>query len=204
MKINQINTSFKGIKNIGYTMNNANVVFQNSLQTDESMDFADNYNGTKPSNSTLRLINMQFTDDFKGKHLTEYKKIMKDYPEYHNKVNNQFLNFIHMSNDKESFFVVNNRILPIKDENLKLLSFIARTIKEISKKNTKDFIVNNDYFQSEDFSQGFMLNFDLSMICPEQYLNQLGHSFHKPENVKSGAKNMMDDMTKVMLNYFEN
>ena len=208
MKINLINpsqTSFKGIKNVGYL----NYEFEYANQTKKYQspdddDDGDNFiRGNDRKKETSELINIQFTDDYSGKHLTEYKKIMNKYPQYKNEFNNNFLNFLQISNDNQNLLVVNSKPLDLNDQNLSLVSFIAKTLKEISQKKPQEFIVNKDYLLSDDFSKGFIPHMDLNEVTSEDFTASLAEDFHEPETVKTGSQNMISRLTEIMMKYFE-
>ena len=117
-------------------------------------------------------MNVQLTDDFNGKHYTEFtdalKKANLPFQEFKNPVNKNFLNFFisrefYKENGrqfKDTEFLVNNRQLNLEDKNLSFFSYIAKLVREIAQKHSDTFVVNRDYLDSEDLSKGICLGND--------------------------------------------
>lgn len=155
--------AFTGIKNIGYIKTTLNHAAMSIIKDDN--------NGYRriplAPNSRVEegyLLNMQLTDDYNGKHYTALtnalKKARLPFSEFKNPVNKNFLNFFisrEFYNEngrlfKDTEFILNGKELKLEDKNLSFFSYIAKLVREIAHKPSKEFIVNNDYLDSEDLS----------------------------------------------------
>ena len=100
-----MNVSFKGVKNVGFATAQLHIEpeMQNPtfVQNQESPTFLS------------KTINMQFTDDFNGKHLSQYKTLMKKHPEFKNQVSDNALNLMTFQSSGQVAFVVNNKNIDI-------------------------------------------------------------------------------------------
>lgn len=175
--------NFKGFKNIGYFSTT-----QSAMQRGES------------PKTVCDIINIQLTDDYNGKDLTQYKELIrKKYPWLKNETNSDFLNLIVWDKD----ILVNFQPVKLNDDNLDLMTLLAKALKQISCKEKKDFEVNKDYLDSDDFNEGFLPMQNIKDILKEdKTFEQLAKSLHNPASVKPGAKAMLDKFTQIMINYF--
>lgn len=200
-----MNISFKGIKNVGF-LEAVNVTAARTLGMQENKDEDDDYEIIPPKPvkiPTTKLINMQLTDDFNGKHLSEYKKLIAKHPEYKNPIANNFLNFVLLETADDSVFILNNKELKVSDDKLDIISFFTNNIKKIANQNQKDFVVNKDYLDSEDFARGFFIGTDLNEDYTEEGIKSISRYTHNIPKVKEGAQKLLDNITEIMTNYFE-
>lgn len=200
----QIN--FTGIRNIGYERR----YYEQSSANDPNEEFDDEYFEEKEQE---HFINIELTDDVFGNDLTEYKNIIKttDLKNYTNPINPNFLNIMMSKdevktnlekitdyqfwiNDSENEFVVN-------DQNLKMLSFIAKILRRISNTPDEKFVVNQDYLNNDDTKDSVILGEDLKETYGEYY-DDAKLQIHDPEHIKNGAKKMNNILQEVMMDYF--
>ena len=204
--------AFTGIKNIGYIKTTLNHAAMSIIKDDN--------NGYRriphAPNSRVEegyLLNMQLTDDYNGKHYTELtdalKKARLPFSEFKNPVNKNFLNFFisrEFYNEngrlfKDTEFILNGKELKLEDKNLSFFSYIAKLVREIAHKPSKEFIVNNDYLDSEDLSQGLCFGDDLYAIFGKDYYDKV-REIHNPQNVKEGLKEIDNVIDAEMIEYF--
>ena len=204
--------AFTGIKNIGYIKTTLNHAAMSIIKDDN--------NGYRriplAPNSRVEegyLLNMQLTDDYNGKHYTELtdalKKARLPFSEFKNPVNKNFLNFFisrEFYNEngrlfKDTEFILNGKELKLEDKNLSFFSYIAKLVREIAHKPSKEFIVNNDYLDSEDLSQGLCFGDDLYAIFGKDYYDKV-REIHNPQNVKEGLKEIDNVIDAEMMEYF--
>lgn len=204
--------AFTGIKNIGYIKTTLNHAAMSIIKDDN--------NGYRriplAPNSRVEegyLLNMQLTDDYNGKHYTELtdalKKARLPFSEFKNPVNKNFLNFFisrEFYNEngrlfKDTEFILNGKELKLEDKNLSFFSYIAKLVREIAHKPSKEFIVNNDYLDSENLSQGLCFGDDLYAIFGKDYYDKV-REIHNPQNVKEGLKEIDNVIDAEMIEYF--
>lgn len=181
--------NFKGFKNVGYhQVNSASLPF--------SLD---------GSNIESSLLNVQYTDDYNGKDLTEYRSLIKKHPQYRNHVNPDFMNVILYKDDKSNRLpkmLFNGRTLAFNDENLDIFSFVARSSKKISEQSKDKFVINNDYLESDDFFEGFVPfgSLKIDFLMSNEVIKRI-RELHNPEKVKEGAKDLLDKITSAVIDY---
>lgn len=204
--------TFTGIKNIGYIKTTLNHAAMSIIKDDN--------NGYRriplAPNSRVEegyLLNVQLTDDFNGKHYTELtdalKKARLPFSEFKNPVNKNFLNFFisrEFYNEngrlfKDTEFILNGKELKLEDKNLSFFSYIAKLVREIAHKPSKEFIVNNDYLDSEYLSKGLCFGDDLYAIFGKDYYDKV-REIHNPQNVKEGLKEIDNVIDAEMIEYF--
>ena len=204
--------AFTGIENIGYIKTTLNHAAMSIIKDDN--------NGYRriplAPNSRVEegyLLNMQLTDDYNGKHYTELtdalKKARLPFSEFKNPVNKNFLNFFisrEFYNEngrlfKDTEFILNGKELKLEDKNLSFFSYIAKLVREIAHKPSKEFIVNNDYLDSENLSQGLCFGDDLYAIFGKDYYDKV-REIHNPQNVKEGLKEIDNVIDAEMIEYF--
>ena len=175
--------NFKGFKNIGYFGTS-----RSAMQRDEL------------PKSNCDIINIQLTDDYNGKDLTQYKELIKKkYPWLKNETNPDFLNFILWDKD----ILVNFQPVKVNDSNLDLMTLLANFLRKIACKQQKDFELNKDYLDSDDLSEGFLPMQNIKdLINNDKTFEQLAMTLHNPSSVKKGAKSMLDEFTQIMMDYF--
>ena len=203
----QIN--FTGIKNIGF------------IQSCCIYKPAENSNGTNtvltqeeyPVQRNGYLMNIQLTDDYNGKHLTNFKKALEksglSFNEYKHPVNKNFLNILAAEDTydegefEESYsdFTLNGKSLEVTDKTLPIFSYLAKLVREISQKPKKEFVVNSDYLVSDDLNEGLIIGQDMQKICGKDFENAILDA-HDPKVVKYGAAAIDDIIMDTMENYF--
>ncbi len=218
-----MNINFTGIKNIGYCNASFNDEAFRVLQNDNEDEFEYENQAQEESDygyplykkQEVHTINIELTDDFNGKHLSEFKKALKNsnlpYADYVNPINSKFLN-IYLTDDiiedddgkfKDNVLYVNNLEVELKDKTLPIFSYIAKLISEIAHKPKEEFVVNKDYFASDDAKEGILFGDNMEDIYKEDYLEVM-EDIHDPQNVKNGAKKMNNVIMEFMSKYFQN
>jgi hypothetical protein len=200
--------SFTGFKNVGFVPSKIYPTIGKD-ENGQSIHSDDIY-------VDINTINLQLTDDSNGKDLSEYKnqiRGLKNKYEMH-PVNSDFLNIStlkgHIDEDgvqiepEDSFAIlVNGKPLPIKDENLPIISYIAKLLKRVQNQKEHEFVVNNDYISGDDVGKSMVLGHDLSKTFDSRRDYMLGvQIMHNPSQVHDGAKNILDDITEKMIEYF--
>ncbi len=159
------------------------------------------------------LLNMQLTDDYFGKHYTDFKNALEKsrlpYFKFKNPINKNFLNiFINRElykekgiTQKETTFFINDRGLVLEDKNLPFFTYLAKLVREIAHKPVKDFVVNNDYLESEDLSRGMCIGEDMIGIFGKNFYDE-ARAMHEPSSVKIFADEMDNVIESEMMDYF--
>lgn len=133
---------FTGIKNIGYTK---------FYTTDEDVTIHSRY-----------ALNMQLTDDEKGKDLTEYKKLLKEHPDLKNEVNGNYLNVELDSFSVYDLFAIktkmNGKTVIRNNENYKITEFMDKIVRKIASFKTKDFDTDEWHHLEEETLNGLVYN----------------------------------------------
>lgn len=182
--------SFTGLKNVGYMNSYGYPVYNN----DNNQHY---YN--KNNYFDLNIINMELTDDFNGKDLSEYKKAIKNanIENAHHPLFPNFINFGIVKNelddDKDTYFFLNGAKLPVTDENMNLFSFLAKSLDKLNAKSVAKFTVNEDYLSDPDTARAIMLGEDMSdkFESEEETQDYLKYVIHDAENVKNGSSKMI-------------
>lgn len=215
-----MNVSFTGFRNVGvldkyiggYAVNSKNNKIVYSPERNVEVD----------------VINVNLTDDYKGKDLTEFYKSAKasSIENYINPVNKEFLNILFIKNSDEDSvgaFFVNGSRLELKDENLPLFSYIARLLRKITTTPKESFVVNKDYLENEDAQNALLPSIDIKKFFVGAYSSFLDKTFlsqdaesigeksydsfikeaHSYDKVQDTAKNMCDILQNTMLDYLE-
>lgn len=200
----QIN--FTGIKNIGYEKSSIDYTrpdfpteIKDYLGVDENM-----------LETSWHWLNVELKDDYNGKHLSDYKKAMKNsglnIDDFSNPINKNFLNISiadAIAEDeyglvREDAFYINEKEVQLNDKTLPIFSYIAKLIREVSKKPDENFIVNKNYLESKDSDNAIVIGNDLSKYYEDKY-TQEKFRIYNPPNIKDGAEEMdkiiMDNMS---------
>ncbi len=206
--------TFTGIKNVGFIKTSFNYAKQSVINAnDPSWQKIFQMEGPDFQIDEWYLLNMQLTDDFNGKHYTEFKKALKksdlSFADFKNPINNNFLNTLfyrefYKENGKvlkDTVFSINDRDIMIEDKNLPILSFLARTIREIAQKPKEKFVVSEEYLNSDNLSKGICFGDDLKKIFGKNYYDE-AKRMHEPLEVKNCAQKMDDIMHMEMMDYF--
>ncbi len=206
--------TFTGIKNIGYIKTSFDYAKLNMIkENDQSWKRIFQMPGPDFQLEEGYLLNMQLTDDFNGKHYTEFQKALEKShlktSNFRNPIHKNFLNIFfnrELSKEdgnfsKESSFFINDEPLELDDKNLPLFTYLARTIREISQKPEEKFVINEDYLASEELSKGMCMGDDLKKIFGENYYDE-ARRMHNPSDVKDCAKLMDNLLQSEMYDYF--
>ncbi len=206
--------TFTGIKNVGFikiATNNSNTHV--AKQDSENMKKFYKAVRTQYLRHEWYLLNMQLTDDFNGKHHTEFQQALQksglSFSRFKNPIDKDFLNILFKrdfccengENFNKTIFEVNNHELILENEKLPLFSYLARTIREIAQKPEQKFVVNENYLTSYILSRGMVLGEDLKKIFGKNYYDE-AKRMHEPLEVKNCAQKMDDIMHMEMMDYF--
>lgn len=163
----------------------------------------------------LHVLNVQMTDDYNGKDLSEYRKVLNktsnNGTSFFNSIAPDFLN-IHVlkfednTNNVITKYIVNGHVLKISDSNIPIIEFISKITKKISKTNEKDFIINKDYLDSDEFRYGFVpgndIDISLGSNATSETKEDLRKTIHTPRSVKKCAEKIHNNIHNTMLKYF--
>lgn len=174
-----------------------------------------NENGCFTEKTDLHFLNIQLTDDYNGKDLTTYQQILKkpNMSEYKNNRNKDFINICTHQNispdNKRNNTVIflNDKILPINDQNLPIISFIAKLIRRIKETPENKYIVDNDYKAGDEVAKLIIPGVDLyknfeDSENQDEYYRLTIDNIHAPNHVKAGSSVMFDQIQETMLDYF--
>ena len=168
--------------------------------------------GYQKSNSTISsALSMVLTDDYKGKDLTEFKAVLervaKKSKNFRHKDGVEFINLekrddMYGKSVEDSVkFYLNGKKVEVNDENLPIFSYLAKLTRKISKMDSKDMVVNNDYKNYEASSKLIynqeLSESDLNIIKDSSLLDR----FFDKDIVKNCAKLTNDLIQVVMENY---
>ncbi len=194
MKIN-----FTGIKNPGYY---SSKIYTTTQYDENNVEYSeDNY-------IDVKYVNMELTDDFNGKDLSEYKKLLKkSNVEYlKHPINPNFLNIGVLKGelpaDKETYLFVNGTLLEVEDKKLPIISFMMKKLIQL-KDNINIAHIDKDFYKSDIASNTLMLGRDIrdDYHYYEDPLPDL-KKYYTPKYISHTAKNMFDLLDKKMLEYF--
>jgi len=141
-------------------------------------------------------INLELTN--KGqKDLDNFEPIIKKHA---NNVNKNFLDMKYIRNDAVApltpIFMINDRILPISDENLSTFSKVGQLIRRIWNDDNQ-IHTSKDYLESPACEYVFSVDIPRDAVT-EDYLE----NFHTNESAKAGAKKLDELIEKEMIDYF--
>ncbi len=144
MRINPIN--FTGIKNVGYAKISS---------------------GTDGIQISRNILNMELTDDEKNKDLSEFKKLIKQFPMLKNEFNNKFVNIelTSVSYDHADMTFIpslNGQPIPVSQQTKPVLDFMRRLVDRVSEFKQKDFTSDPMYSNSPAASKGLIYDERLS------------------------------------------
>lgn len=158
------------------------------------------------------FLSVQLTDDFNGKDLTEYKKLLSttDMKKTPNPIGRDFVNISiakkHHSpknnNDHNYTFFINKNKLDVNDNNLKFLSYIVKLVKRIAETPEKKLIHNIDFLNGPDSSKAILLGEDLEQIGREINEPSIKEKTYNPKGIKACAEHIFNKMQNVMIDYF--
>lgn len=154
-------------------------------------------------------LSTQLKDDENGKDLSEYKQLIKKFPDFQHE---HYSNFIHIStmqvgkgDDMETNTFLNGNLVPENDKYLPIFSYIGKLTKKISNLPNDKFPVDEAYKRS-DFAK-FATIYDEEMLSEE--LKELNYfklnspdEIYQPENVKGCANEICKNITNCMMEYF--
>lgn len=192
-----MNVNFTGFRNIGY--------LKKEYVNKKSDDFKES--------DEEQFINIQLSDDFNGKDLTEYRKKLKTtdlkgclHPYNKNSINIAIMKDVAEDNIGRDvdygIYINDDNELEINDQNLSMLSYIAKLLKRVVNTPPEDFVVNKDYLNSMEAAYSIDLGSDLSHELGSQY-PQYKVLIHHPRVVKYGANEMLNTIQDIMNDYFD-
>ena len=197
-----MNINFTGIKNIGYETRTYRQLVPESINSREFSEEEQEH-----------FINLELTDDYNGNDLSEYKRIIRttDLQNYTNPVNPKFLNIMiskdvvkdNIGSQKNYQIWINDSTneLEIKDQNLPMISFIAKILTKISNTPENQFIINKDYINGDDAKIAIVMNENFEDTYKNYYPQKI-KQVHSPNNVKNGAAKMNEAIKDMMFDYF--
>lgn len=151
-------------------------------------------------------LSMVLSDDFNGKDLTEFKKVIckissKPF-EYANDVSSDILNikFLHGKNNQLENIFVNGKNLQVNDKNLPMFSFIAKLTKRIGQMSDKNIVVNNDYVENVA-ERALVYGEDLSQYMPFNDKQKSFGVFIEKNWVRQSAQKTNEFIQKMMESY---
>lgn len=181
-KINNI--SFTGIKNV------AACQFQRNRQ------------------SFSTALSMCLTDDVNGKDLSEFhsmvKKVATKPNQFEHYNGSDVVNIEHYAQNDGTALFLNGDEVKINDENLPVLSFIAKKTRQIFHLPKEKMIVNNEYKTSDGVGQNLMYGIVAHFRDPEHpERTDLYDTFFDTNVVKSIARDINQSIQKKMNIYFD-
>ncbi len=137
--------SFTGIKNIG---------------------FAKISKDTPEIQISRNILNMELTNDVEHKDLSEYKKILKNFPTLKNNINDKFVNIEMTSiynNTGDLTFIprLNGQVIPFSQKTKPILNFMHNFVDRVFKLKTNDFKIDPKYVNSYTAYKGLIYNEEL-------------------------------------------
>lgn len=164
------------------------------------------YNGIPSREANLSA---QLKDDENGNDLSEYKQLIKKFPDFQH---NRYSNFIHIStmqvekgDNMETNTFLNGTLVPENDKYLPIFSYIGKLTKKISNLPNDKFPVDEAYRRS-DFAKVATI-YDEEMLSEE--LKDLNYfklnspdEIYQPEKVKGCANEICKNITNCMIEYF--
>lgn len=204
-----MDVSFTGIKNIGSIFSSYN--FKNSKAP------LDLY-GIPKDSTRIRTdafwMNMHLSDDYNGKHLTNFKEAIKksglSMEDYKNPIDKNSLNMI-VSRDYHEIdgnlseineIVLNDKPLELNDNTLPVFSYLGKLVREITHKPDEKFVVNRDYMESDDLANGLVIGENLKLLYKDKYEQEMEIA-HNPKVVKTIAGKIDNIINGIMVNYFD-
>ncbi len=191
-----MNIHFTGIKNIGYEKRTYNKYDEEYKERDDE-----------------HFIHIQLTDDYNGKDLTEFRTKMRKtglrnytHPVMPNTLclmisKDVISNNLGKSTDYQIYINDADEELKINDDNIPMISFIARLLNRIKSTPNNEFIVNRDYLTDDDTAESIILGEDLRKTYGDRYDRKI-REIHSPELVKKGAEDMNNVLQEIMMDYF--
>ena len=191
--------NFCGFKNVGYFRRIA--CDGNPFEQNVKNTFIDE-----------NFLNIQLLDDFNGKDLSEFKKLLSttDMARTQNPIGRDFVNLAVVKEhsvengqlvDDYTFFINDDR-LDVNDGNLKFLSYIVKLVRRISETPEEKFVKNVDFVDGFEANRAIILGEDIDEIGREAGLPFMRKSLYNPKNAKDGATHMFNEMQNVMTDYF--
>lgn len=144
MKINPV--SFTGIKNVGY---------------------AKISNEAPGIHVSRNIMNMELTDDDENKDLSEFRKIVKEFPVLKNDFDDKFVNIELTTvtyNHADMTFIprLNGQSIPASEQTLPVLNFMRGLVDRVSKFKGKDFKTDPWHYYSPETYNGLIYEENLS------------------------------------------
>lgn len=158
----------------------------------------------------MNYLNMELTDDFNGKDLTEYrKKLGASAVEYYkHPINRNSINIAilkgELDEDKGKYLYLNGNNIDIEDGNLPIISFMTKKLRELSESSQRVSIDKN-FYTTDEAANSIILGHDLRddyQYMIEDPLPDL-KKYHSYENIKNGANEMFKLLNDLMMDYFK-
>jgi len=153
-------------------------------------------------------INTQLSDNKNGRDLTDFYDALakSEIKDAKNPLDSRCVNFaiIEAHPDTHAFqFIMNNKNLEINDENIPIISFITKLLKNISNGQKADFDLTDEYMNDMNTPRKIVLGLDIrdNFSNQEDFQNYMEY-IHDPEVIKSGSEDMLNHVTEKMIDYF--
>ena len=132
--------NFTGIKNIGY----ARIL---------------GYQENNIPQSRI-IMNMELTNTCQNKDLTNYRKILQQYPTFKNVLNDKFLNVVYgltdIDNALYSRVLLNGQFILPDNEGASLVSFARNLVNRVKNLKIKDFKLDKNHHLKEEVQNGLV------------------------------------------------
>lgn len=192
--------SFTGIKNPGYY---SKKIYTADLYNNDGCRYSSN------DYININCINMELTDDYNGKDLSEYKKQLEksNVKDLEHPLNSNFINIGvlkgELPEDKGTYLFLNGKPIEVEDGNLPIISFMVKKILQL-KDNISSASIDKDYYKSDIAANSLDLGNDLrdEYYYYEDPLPDL-KKYYTPRFVSETANNMFKLMNNKMMEYFD-
>lgn len=166
---------------------------------------------SKSERIKMNYLNMELTDDFNGKDLTEYRNKLKnsavnyyEHPINQNSINVGVLKG-ELAEDRGTYLFLNGNNIDIEDDNLPIISFIAKKLKELSISSQK-VSVDKNFYTTDTAAKSIVLGQDLRDSYEYQKMDKDPlpdlKKYYSYENVKNGSGKMFKLLNGLMVDYF--
>ncbi len=163
---------------------------------------------TRNYHPVSKNISMVLTDDFNGKELSEFKRVINkisDNPrDLIHPYSSQILNVEYSGTGAGSEICINGMYLEKNDRNLPAFTYLARLTKKIAGMKDNEMVVNNDY-QAYAADECLIYGIKLSDVLPKdvdfkEFIKGLfnkGIVKERAENLNEFIQQMMNDFFKI-------
>lgn len=150
----------------------------------------------------FRYFNTQLTDDALGNDLSEYKKLIKKFPDLQNPYYSNFVNIGHCKTFDTDIFALNGKLIPEHDKFLPVFSFIGKLSDKVSKMPEDSFIHDRKYLISDYADKALLLDKKLSEEMNKPFA-EIVEDMHNPKGIKLCAKNIVRSLRRCMMEYLK-